>query len=264
MTDPADVTLADLVLALRHSHQRAAAAARSLDDTTLVAQSYADEWTNAQVLSHLGSGAEIFASFLAAGLAGQDPDWRNAGGPVWAVWDARTAAEQRDAFLEADAALVDALESVTPEQAAAFSLSLWAGPITLEDLARMRLGEHAVHAWDVEVALDPTAVVAQDAVALLVPGLHVVAGRAGKAQDPPFRVGLSSTDGGGDWVVDAGESVSLAPRAEGDAVDGEVSLPSEAFLRLVYGRLDPAHTPAGVAESGTRGLEDLRRVFVGF
>ena len=55
----------------------------------------------------------------------------------------------------------------------------------------------------------------------------------------------------------------IDPADPDDSYDGSVDLPAEAFLRLVYGRLDPDHTPA-VAESGTRGLADLRAVFPGF
>jgi hypothetical protein len=38
-------------------------------------------------------------------------------------------------------------------------------------------------------------------------------------------------------------------------------MPSEAFVRLVYGRLDPDHTPVGVESPE---LDSLRRLFPGF
>jgi hypothetical protein len=42
----------------------------------------------------------------------------------------------------------------------------------------------------------------------------------------------------------------------------DLELPSEAFIRLVYGRLDPGHTPA---VSGSASLlDELRRAFPGF
>jgi len=44
------------------------------------------------------------------------------------------------------------------------------------------------------------------------------------------------------------------------ATSPEVELPAEAFARLVYGRLDGEHTPAG--EHGS-ALDILRRVFPG-
>jgi hypothetical protein len=40
-------------------------------------------------------------------------------------------------------------------------------------------------------------------------------------------------------------------------------IPAEAFLRLVYGRLDPDHTPAGVEAVPPLELDDLRALFPG-
>jgi len=40
-------------------------------------------------------------------------------------------------------------------------------------------------------------------------------------------------------------------------------MPAEALLRLAYGRLDPAHTPAEV-EADPADLNRLRAVFPGF
>jgi hypothetical protein len=52
---------------------------------------------------------------------------------------------------------------------------------------------------------------------------------------------------------------TVAPAASADA--DHLRLPAEAFLRLVYGRLDPEHTPAGVTENAH--LDVLRPVFPG-
>jgi hypothetical protein len=50
-------------------------------------------------------------------------------------------------------------------------------------------------------------------------------------------------------------------------VDGvaaaDLTLPAEAFVRLVYGRLDRAHTPSSVTGDTAR-LADLRKAFPGF
>ena len=58
----------------------------------------------------------------------------------------------------------------------------------------------------------------------------------------------------------------LAPEAaqllEGDAgVEPDLELPAESFCRLVYGRLDPDHSPAVPANGEV--LDLLRRVFPG-
>ena len=39
--------------------------------------------------------------------------------------------------------------------------------------------------------------------------------------------------------------------------------PAEAFLRLVYGRLDPDHTPAVDLDAADVTLDELRRTFPG-
>ena len=61
------------ISALRHSHDRLRASVEPLGPDQLAQRSYPSEWTIAQVLSHLGSQAEIFGLMLEAGLAGQEP-----------------------------------------------------------------------------------------------------------------------------------------------------------------------------------------------
>ena len=59
--------------ALWASHHRLDAATRSLTAGQVTAPSYCTEWTIAQVLSHLGSGSQLFELRLEAGLAGTEP-----------------------------------------------------------------------------------------------------------------------------------------------------------------------------------------------
>src|ERR1700728_4495504 len=70
------------------SHLRLAEIVGTLSPEEVAGPSYASEWSIAQVLSHLGSGAEIFGLFLDAGLTGQDPPGREAFGPIWNTWNA--------------------------------------------------------------------------------------------------------------------------------------------------------------------------------
>ena len=62
-----------------------------------------------------------------------------------------------------------------------------------------------------------------------------------------------------------GEAVTLTP-ADGDATPelglSELRLPAEALIRLVYGRLDEAHTPP--AKTAGVELGELRQIFRGF
>ncbi len=50
-------------------------------------------------------------------------------------------------------------------------------------------------------------------------------------------------------------------RADGAPDTTRLHLPAEALIRLVYGRLDPEHTPA---IEGDADLDALRRTFPGF
>lgn len=261
MTEP---TYVDWIRAARASHERLVGLASGLTEDQLSSQSYDTEWTVAQVLSHLGSGAEIFTLILDAFLAGADAPGGEQFQAVWAVWNAKSPVAMRDDALASNAALIARLEAITPEQAAAASFAFGPFSLDLAGFVRMRLSEHALHTWDVAEFLDPAAVVAQDAVELLLPGVGMMAGRGGKPADPAFSVKLVTTDGLGSWAVVAGDPVTFGPAEEGAAYDGEVALPAESLLRLIAGRLDPDHTPVGVTESGSRGLVDLRAVFPGF
>jgi uncharacterized protein (TIGR03083 family) len=268
---------------LRASHDHLTKLVADLDAGDLADRSYDADWTIAQVLSHLGSQAEIFGLFLDAGLAGSDVPGVEAFQPVWDAWNDRGPVEQRDDSLASNEVLVSRVEALTPAQVESFRITLFGAEVDLAGYVRMRLSEHAVHTWDVEVALEPDATVAVEAVDLLVDGLGQTAGYSGKPSGQPFLVRVSTTDPARELLVSVGGvpavsgsdavdgsdaeggsqgSVSLAPAVASDSADGAITLPAEAFLRLVYGRLDPEHTPA-VSESGSRGLADLRAVFRG-
>jgi uncharacterized protein (TIGR03083 family) len=248
--------------ALRHSHDTLRAVAGPLDAGQLEQRSYASEWTIAQVLSHLGSQAEIFGLFLDAGLTGGDPPGQEAFGPIWDQWNARSPQAQAADALQADQAVVERFESLDDEQRQELRLAAFGMEIDAAALAGMRLGEHAIHTWDVAVALDPAATVAPYAVALLVDTLGQLAARTGQPGGTARRVRIVTNSPDRTFILDAGEAVSLT--ADDDAAEPlpEVRLPAEALVRLVYGRLDPAHTPP--VETTDANLDDLRKMFPGF
>src|SRR3954451_2625338 len=83
-------TLVDrTVAALRASHDTLAALVSTLSEEQLTGRSGATEWTVAQALSHLGSGAEIARKPVAT-AAGQQVE----GESIWARWNASAPAEQ--------------------------------------------------------------------------------------------------------------------------------------------------------------------------
>ena len=133
-------------------------------------------------------------------------------------------------------------------------------------LVRLRLGEHALHTWDIAVRLDPAATVAADAVDLLIDNVpQFLAPRLGKAPAEPFAVRIRTTGPERDYLLATAENVVMTdwPEDGTDAPVSEVTMPAEALLRLSYGRLDPAHTPASVT-GDPADLDQLRAIFPGF
>jgi uncharacterized protein (TIGR03083 family) len=252
----------DWISALRASHERFRSLVADLDANALQSPSYDTEWTLAPVVSHIGSGAEIFTLFLEAALAGTDAPTIETMHPIWDTWNARSSVEQRDEALAADEALVARFEATTDSEREKTRMSLFGMDLDLSAIARLRLAEAAVHTWDIAVAADPGATVAADSVALLVAGLGQTAALSGKPGPEPFTVLMVTADPDGAYLISAGEAVHIEATTASATADGTVALPAEAYLRLVYGRLDPEHTPA-VSESGARGLADLRQVFRG-
>jgi uncharacterized protein (TIGR03083 family) len=247
--------------ALRHSHDRLQAVVAPLLPGQLEQPAYPSEWSIAQVLSHLGSQAEIFGLWLDAGLSGTEPPGREAFGPIWDKWNARSPQEQAVNALTADQAAVERFESLDADQLAGLRLKLFGMDLDAAGVARMRVGEHAVHTWDVAVALDPAATVAPDATALLIDTLGPFMARTARPDGVQRQLRVSTTDPERDFILQTGESVTLTA-ADGEEGLPELQLPAEAFIRLAYGRLDAGHTPP-VQASGV-DLDDLRPLFPGF
>jgi uncharacterized protein (TIGR03083 family) len=249
------------IAALRNSHERLGLLIEAMSEEQLTGQSYDRDWTVAQVLSHLGSGAEIALLMLEAALTGPPVD-RDAMAPIWDAWNAKTPRQQAADCLPANKAHIKRLEGLTGAELDGISIDFFGTKLDAAGLVRMRLSEHAVHTWDVAVSLDPAAEVAPDAVELLMAQLPMLAGWTGKADGEPFRLRLRGTEPGADFVLEVADKVTLgAWPGEGPAgatADGQVQMPAEALLRLVYGRLDPGHTPP-VEISGDRGLLDRAR-----
>jgi uncharacterized protein (TIGR03083 family) len=253
------------VAALRHSHDLLAETVGPLDGAQLRRLSYADEWTIAQVLSHLGSQAEIFGLFLDAGLSGSAAPGPDAFPAIWDRWNSRSPEEQAADALLADEAVTGRFESMDDEQAAGFRLRAFGMDLDVGGVAMLRLSEHAVHNWDIRVALDPVAVIAPDAVALLIDTLGRLASRSGKPDGVQRRVLIDTTEPERHLTFLTSDSVTITPvtgattPATGDPA--RLRIPAEALVRLCYGRLDPGHTPP--LEADGVNLDDLRRIFPG-
>ena len=251
-----------LIGVLRNSHERLAGLVTPLTPDQLRAQSYDTEWTIAQVLSHLGSGAEIATLSLAAALGGRGQLDQGAFPAIWDAWNNRTPDMQAADSLTWDAEHISRLEQLTDAELDSIGLDFFGRQMDAAGLIRLRLSEHAIHVWDVAVSVDPGASVAQDAILPIMEQVTQLFQFVAKPAGDSFRVRLRTTSPDGDYLLDVGESVTLTDWVDGTDTDGEIRLPAEALLRLVYGRLDPEHTPEYAAEGIE--LDRLRAVFPGF
>jgi uncharacterized protein (TIGR03083 family) len=250
-----------LISILRSSHDRLADLVRPLTPEQLRTRSYDDDWTVAQVLSHLGSGAEIGLLALEAALGAGQVD-QGAFPPIWDTWNARTPDTQAADALEWDGRHVSRLEQLSDEELARMRLQFFGRELDASGVVRMRLGEHAVHTWDVAVTFDPAAQLAPEAIPEVLGHIGGLLAFVAKPAGDSFRVRLRTTAPQGDYLLTVADPVSLMDWVPGTEVDGEVRLPAEALVRLLFGRLDPEHTPEHVTEG--IGLDRLRAVFPGF
>jgi uncharacterized protein (TIGR03083 family) len=244
--------------ALRSSVARLHRLVADMSEHDLTASAYPTEWTVADVLSHLGSGAVITTRRFDDALGGRDTPEDFAPG-VWDVWNAKGTIARRDDALAADADLLERLDAATRDEQAAFISAM--GPLTLDfaNFVGMRLNEHAFHTWDIEVAADPAATIPDAAAALIVDNLELIARFTAKPTGDTRTITVATTSPGRRFTIElTPDAVALSPAGAESTAD--LVLPAEAFSRLVYGRLDPDHIPA---DGESDEIKILRRVFPG-
>ena len=267
MNSPASGEAAGLIVfqALRTSHERLAAALEHFDDDHVSDPSYDDDWTVAQVASHLGSGAEIFSVLLDAGLRHQPAPGAEQFQGVWERWNAKTDTQKCHDALQADAAFLDRVSRLTSEEWAHWRLDFLGAQQTMTELLRLRLGEHAVHTWDIAVVLDPAASLPLDATALILDDLPRLVERVGKGTREPVIVHVVTHHPDREFVLQvATDTARLMPDTSSSATTASLRLPSEAFVRLIYGRLDRDHPAPGSVQADGVALDALRDAFPGF
>jgi uncharacterized protein (TIGR03083 family) len=263
-------TLADETIEADHrTYERLARLVSTLTDDQLTQPSGASEWTVARVLSHLGSGAQIHLGTLRAAQAGVEraPD---ANEVVWARWNAMRPREQADGYVQAGGELDRAYAELDSAQRADLRvpMAFLPEPAGLDLFTGMRLNEAVLHAWDVEVALDPRATIPTDVAAVLVEQylgpLAFLLGFTGKPDQlsgRPVTLTVRTTPGR-TLGISVGEQARLTVAP--DESDGNVHLPLEALPRLLSGRLRASDGGAGIDADGPVSLDDLRRVFPGY
>ncbi|MFG1994415.1 maleylpyruvate isomerase family mycothiol-dependent enzyme [Actinoplanes sp. NPDC048988] len=254
------------IAALRTEHDDLAAAVAAFTPAQIEGPSGASNWTVAEVLSHLGSGAEINLAVLRGATGEAEAPGPGFNQSVWDRWNALTPEAQATGAIESNATLVAAFEALTPEQHDKLTINLGflPQPIPLASFAAMRLTEVVHHDWDVRVAADPTAALADAPAALLAEhlagGLSFFLGFIAKtdAVTTPAVIEISTTPYR--IVLNDGAHFTTDETPATATFEG----PLEAAMRLLVGRLTPPHTPTAVKVTGNITLDDLRAVFPGF
>ncbi|HEV3353404.1 MAG TPA: maleylpyruvate isomerase family mycothiol-dependent enzyme [Acidimicrobiales bacterium] len=252
--------MTDALGALRNSVDRLGGLVRPLTDDDVIKQAYPSAWSIADVLSHVGSSAVIFERRLDDSLAGRETPPEFAEG-VWAEWDHKSPRAKADDGVATDGTFMRRLESIGPDDRARVSVSL--GPVTFgwDEVVRARLNEHLLHEWDVAVSLDPTATLAPEGVALVIDNLDLIGRYTAQPVAPEGTITIATSEPDRAFAVTV--ETKTVDFSVLDAVsDPTLTMPAEAFIRLVYGRLDVEHTPSSVA-GDRQALEQLREVFPG-
>ena len=245
--------------ALHSSVDRLRGLADRLEDDQLTQPAFPSEWSVADVLSHLGSGAVITTRRLQDALEGAETP-EDFAPSVWGEWNSKAPAQQRRDALTADAQLMKALDAVSDPDRARVTFTMGPMSLSFADYVAMRLNEHAFHTWDIEVVHDPTAVLPPQTVEVVIDHLELVARFTAQPSDEQRTVRVATTEPVRSFVIELGPEAAFHPD---DTHDGTVDLelPAETFARLVYGRLDAA--PTQPTDRDGNLLDALRRVFPG-
>lgn len=252
---------------LTESHQRLGQLLHDMGSEVLHTRSACSQWSVGQVVAHLGSGAEIALEALRAGVAGSvEPVADETMRRLWADYDALADDAAAGRAMAANAALVEAFEALTAAQLGEVRVPFFVGPVPVPTFAAFRLSEHAVHTWDIEVTRDgaaeldvaSSAIILENVVKPLIGRLARPSGSAAKGID------VRLADVGRVLRLELGDPVVLLDDTSTVAADGSLMISTPAFVRLVYGRLDPTSTPATAAMTGAVSLDELRAIFPGF
>jgi uncharacterized protein (TIGR03083 family) len=257
-----------VIAALRSGFDSLAGIVRGLSDEQLAGPTGAAEWDVSQVLSHLGSGAEISQNTLQVSLEGKPNPGLEFNKAIWARYDNANRRERLEWFLAANEALTQSYESLSEEvrDSLRIDMGFLPAPVDVATAGGFRLSELALHSWDVRAGTDPGAAVAPEATPILakrVGGLAGFLGKPDKLAGKQAVIAVTTTDPALDFTLSLGERITIAEGTP-EQPDGTLTLPAEAFVRLIVGRLKPQYTPAGITVTGPAGLDLLRQVFPGF
>ncbi|MGC2486262.1 MAG: maleylpyruvate isomerase family mycothiol-dependent enzyme [Acidimicrobiales bacterium] len=246
--------------ALRESVIHLGDVASEMDPTNFTASAYPSEWTIADTFSHLGSGAVIGARGVEDYLAGRerDPGFNQS---VWDQWNAKEPSDQVADALVSDVQYLDALEGMSEEQRSGYQMTLGPMSFDFDGIVGLRLGEHVLHTWDVEVPFHPGATLAADASGLILDRINFLVARTARLTGEARLITIRTIDPVRSFTLRlTADSAEMVEDQLDDGVD--LALPAEALVRLVYGRLDDQHESESLRSNDV--VAYLLGVFQGF
>lgn len=260
-------TPGEIVIELRVEHDALSSLVHGLDAEILERPSYASEWTIAQVLSHLGSGAEINLSNLHAALRGTEPIPKDAYRDLWKRWDDMGPVDQAVGFQRWHGELVAVFEEASWETLKDLEVPTAMGMLSGAAVIGMRFREATVHAWDVAAGLDRAATIRSAAAGILADQAPEMIGRLA---DPSAAstldldmVSIVGRDPDRRFLLQLDPIVLRADAHPDDDRHAVLRLPTESFVRLIYGRVDDDDLGPTIDEDPDGLIERLRRVFRG-
>jgi uncharacterized protein (TIGR03083 family) len=229
------------------------------------------EWTVRQVVSHLGSGAEIHLLTIQEQLDGAAPVTPEVRQRIWSHFDSLAPDALYRDFRGRNLAYLSYLEGLPPDRRER-TVKFFMGERPVAGYAVYRLFELSLHSWDIRVGLDPTVRLLPTSVAPLWSVLAENVNRRAKAE---AKTELNGTVWGiavhgpverqmALVVRDGTVALTDAPPSPPAAL---LRLPAEAFIRLVSGRLplEAAEAAGEVAIAGDRAtVLRLNQLFAGF
>ena len=235
----------------------------SLEPEGWTEQSAARDWRVYRVVSHIGSQPRIIAGVLEAGLRGAAPMTDEQRKAIWAHWDSLGPKEILPEFRRSNDDYFTLTDSLTDDELSR-TIPWFTGSSPVATVLAGRLNEQVLHAWDVAWARDKQATLSPEAVPELLE-LNLTPTRMGGLAKPEraeqlagktIQFRLSQPKGVATLRVRP-DGVE-ATRSPVNAPDLTAELPTEAFVRLLWGRYDvPARLRSGQLKISQPELAEL-------
>ena len=220
-------------------------------------QSACRDWQVYQVVSHIGSQPEIHAANIRAGLRGEPAQTNEQRQAIWGYFDSLKPLEVLPAFRKNNDAFFELIDSLSDDELGR-TIPWFSGPTPMAGVLASRLNEQVLHTWDILWARDNQARLTPEAVPTLLQ-LNLtpfrLAGLVKPDQAPRLAgetVQFRLRDTGGAVHLRLAPNGVAAAQGEAESPALTAELPSEAFVRLLWGRYNVV---AGL-DSGELWLSD--------